>query len=137
MTGCRCSKQTAPTFWAAEGGPLPARRWDLIPVTPADLTLPSAPLIDVVVGQTCDHHRMLPRLHLTFQNGSPQFAEIRLRAFLLLLRDFVFCAVREEQTVKRKLAKKWSRYALADKQNYAETKMGGLASYTNLIICLE
>jgi hypothetical protein len=66
-------------------------------VTPADLTLPSAPLIDVVVGQTCDHHRMLPRLHLTFQNGSPQFAEIRLRAFLILFRDFVFCAVREEQ----------------------------------------
>jgi hypothetical protein len=51
--------------------------------------------------------------------------------------SFARC-VRSEQALKGKLAKKWSRYALADRQNcIAEATMGGLASYTNLLGCLE
>jgi hypothetical protein len=46
--------------------------------------------------------------------------------------------VSSEQAVKRQLGKKWSRFALADKQNCVrETTMGGLASYTNLYGCLQ
>lgn len=40
--------------------------------------------------------------------------------------------------MKRKLAKEWSGFASADKQNcVAEATMGGLASYTNLFGCLQ
>ena len=50
--------------------------------------------------------------------------------------SFAQC-VKSELAVKAKLAKEWSRYALADRQNcIAETTMGRLASYTNLIGCL-
>lgn len=51
--------------------------------------------------------------------------------------SFARC-VRSEQAVRRKLVKEWSRYALADRQHcVAETTMGGLASYTNLLGCLK
>jgi hypothetical protein len=51
--------------------------------------------------------------------------------------SFAQCA-RSEQAVRRQLVKKWSSFALADKQNcVAETTMGGLASYTNLYGCLQ
>ena len=51
--------------------------------------------------------------------------------------SFAKC-VKSEQAVRRKLVKEWSRYALADKQHcVAETTMGGLASYTNLLGCLK
>jgi hypothetical protein len=51
--------------------------------------------------------------------------------------SFAQC-VRSEQAVRRKLVKQWSSYALADRQNcVAETTMGGLASYTNLLGCLQ
>jgi hypothetical protein len=51
--------------------------------------------------------------------------------------SFARC-VRSEQAVRRKLAKEWSRYALADRQHcVAETTMGRLASYTNLLGCLQ
>jgi hypothetical protein len=46
--------------------------------------------------------------------------------------------VSSEQAVKRQLGKKWSSFALADKQSCVrETTMGGLASYTNLYGCLQ
>jgi hypothetical protein len=46
--------------------------------------------------------------------------------------------VRSEQALRRKLVRQWSRYAMADRQNcVAETTMGGLASYTNLLGCLQ
>jgi hypothetical protein len=46
--------------------------------------------------------------------------------------------MRSELALKGKLAKKWSKYALADRQNcIAESTMGGLASYTNLLGCLQ
>jgi hypothetical protein len=51
--------------------------------------------------------------------------------------SFARC-VRSERAVRRKLGKEWSRYALADRQHcVAETTMGGLASYTNLLGCLQ
>lgn len=51
--------------------------------------------------------------------------------------SFARC-IGSEQAVRRKLAKKWASYALADKQNcVAETTIGGLASYTNLYGCLQ
>jgi len=51
--------------------------------------------------------------------------------------SFAKC-VKSEQAVRRKLVKEWSRYALADRQHcVAETTMGGLASYTNLLGCLK
>jgi hypothetical protein len=51
--------------------------------------------------------------------------------------SFARC-VRSEHAVRRKLAKEWPSYALADRQNcVAETTMGGLASYTNLFGCLQ
>ena len=51
--------------------------------------------------------------------------------------SFARC-VRSEQAVRRKLAKDWSGYSLADRQHcVAETTMGGLASYTNLLGCLK
>ena len=51
--------------------------------------------------------------------------------------SFARC-VRSEQAMKRKLAKEWSGFASADKQNcVAEATMGGLASYTNLFGCLQ
>jgi hypothetical protein len=51
--------------------------------------------------------------------------------------SFAQC-VTSEQAVRRKLAKRWSKYALADRQTcVAETTMGGFASYTNLLGCLQ
>jgi hypothetical protein len=46
--------------------------------------------------------------------------------------------VRSEQAVRRRLVKTWSTYAPGDRQHcVAETTMGGLASYTNLLGCLR
>jgi hypothetical protein len=51
--------------------------------------------------------------------------------------SFARC-VSSEQAIRRRLVKEWSRYALADRQHcVAETTMGGLASYTNLLGCLR
>jgi hypothetical protein len=51
--------------------------------------------------------------------------------------SFARC-VKSEQAVRRKLVKVWSGYASADRQNcVAETTMGGLASYTNLLGCIQ
>jgi len=51
--------------------------------------------------------------------------------------SFAQC-VKSEQEVRGKIAEEWSRYALADRQTcIAETTMGGLASYTNLLGCLK
>lgn len=51
--------------------------------------------------------------------------------------SFTRC-VKSEQAVKARLAREWSKYALADRQKcIAETTMGGLASYTNLVGCLQ
>src|SRR5580693_8404110 len=51
--------------------------------------------------------------------------------------SFAKC-VRSEQSLRRKLVKEWPRYALADRQHcVAETTMGRLASYTNLLGCLK
>jgi hypothetical protein len=51
--------------------------------------------------------------------------------------SFARC-VKSEQAVKERIAMEWSKYALADRQQcIAETTMGGLASYTNLLGCLQ
>jgi hypothetical protein len=51
-----------------------------------------------------------------------------------LLRD----VVRSEQATRKRLIKTWFRYAAGDRQHCAaETTMGGLASYTNLLGRLE
>jgi hypothetical protein len=43
-----------------------------------------------------------------------------------------------EQAVRKRLVKAWSKYAPDDRQHcVAETTMGGLASYTNLLGCLK
>jgi hypothetical protein len=52
--------------------------------------------------------------------------------------DWFARCIRSEQAVRKRLVRKWSRYAVADKQNCtAETTMGGLASYTDLFSCLQ
>jgi hypothetical protein len=51
--------------------------------------------------------------------------------------SFARC-VRSEQATRKRLIKTWFRYAAGDRQHcVAETTMGGLASYTNLLGCLE
>ena len=51
--------------------------------------------------------------------------------------SFARC-VRSEQAVRKRLVKTWSKYASRDRQHcVAETTMGGLASYTNLLGCLQ
>ena len=51
--------------------------------------------------------------------------------------SFARC-IRSEQAVRKRLIKNWSTYAPADRQNcVAETTMGGLASYTNFLGCLQ
>ena len=51
--------------------------------------------------------------------------------------SFVRC-VRSEQAIKKRLVKAWRKYTPGDRQRcVAETTMGGSASYTNLIGCLE
>jgi hypothetical protein len=52
--------------------------------------------------------------------------------------DWFARCIRSEQAVRKRLVRKWSRYAVADKHNcIAETTMGGLASYTDLFGCLQ
>jgi hypothetical protein len=52
--------------------------------------------------------------------------------------DWFARCIRSEQTVRKRLVRKRSRYAFADKQNcIAETTTGGLASYTDLFSCLQ
>jgi hypothetical protein len=52
--------------------------------------------------------------------------------------DWFARCIRSEQAVRKRLVRKWSRYAVVDKQNCtAETTMGGLASYTDLFSCLQ
>jgi hypothetical protein len=51
--------------------------------------------------------------------------------------SFARC-VKSERAVRRRITEDWSRYAWADRQTcIAETTMGGLASYTNLLGCLR
>jgi hypothetical protein len=51
--------------------------------------------------------------------------------------SFARC-VRSEQALRKRLVKTWSKYAPGDRQHcVAETTMGGLASYTNLLGCLK
>jgi len=51
--------------------------------------------------------------------------------------SFARC-MRSEQAVRRRLVKAWSKYAPGDRQRcVAETTMGGLPSYTNLLGCLQ
>jgi hypothetical protein len=51
--------------------------------------------------------------------------------------SFAKC-VRSEQAIRKRLVKTWSKYAPDDRQDcMAETTMGGLASYTNLLGCLK
>jgi hypothetical protein len=51
--------------------------------------------------------------------------------------SFARC-VRSEQAIKKGLVKAWHKYAPGDRQRCAaETTMGGSASYTNLVGCLE
>ena len=51
--------------------------------------------------------------------------------------SFARC-VRSEQAVRKRLVKTWSKYASRDRQHcVAETTMGGLPSYTNLLGCLR
>jgi hypothetical protein len=51
--------------------------------------------------------------------------------------SFARC-IRSEQAVRRRLVKAWSTYSPGDRQRcLAETTMGGLPSYTNLLGCLK
>jgi hypothetical protein len=51
--------------------------------------------------------------------------------------SFARC-VRSEQATRKRLVRVWSEYAPGDRQHcVAETTMGGLASYTNLLGCLD
>ena len=51
--------------------------------------------------------------------------------------SFARC-VRSEQATRKTLIETWSKYAPHDRQHcVAETTMGGLASYTNLLGCLK
>ena len=51
--------------------------------------------------------------------------------------SFARC-VRSEQATRKRLVRMWSKYAPGDRQHcVAETTMGGLASYTNLLGCLN
>jgi hypothetical protein len=51
--------------------------------------------------------------------------------------SFARC-VRNEKATRKRLVGMWSRYAPGDRQHcVAETTMGGLASYTNLLGCLN
>jgi hypothetical protein len=51
--------------------------------------------------------------------------------------SFARC-VRSEKAVRRRIVQAWSTYAPGDRQNcVAETTMGGLPSYTNLLGCLQ
>jgi hypothetical protein len=51
--------------------------------------------------------------------------------------SFAQC-VRSEQAIKKRLVAAWLKYAPGERQRcMAETTMGGSASYTNLVGCLE
>jgi hypothetical protein len=51
--------------------------------------------------------------------------------------SFARC-VRSERATRQSLARTWSSYAPGDRQHcVAETTMGGLSSYTNLLGCLK
>jgi hypothetical protein len=51
--------------------------------------------------------------------------------------SFARC-VRNEQATRRRIVRTWSRYAPGDRQQcVAETTLGGLVSYTNLLGCLK
>ena len=46
--------------------------------------------------------------------------------------------VKSEQTIRKQLVITWNKYTLHDRQHcVAETTMGGLPSYTNLLGCLK
>jgi hypothetical protein len=51
--------------------------------------------------------------------------------------SFARC-VRSEHAIRQRLVRTWSSYAPGDRQHcVAETTMGGLSSYTNLLGCLK
>jgi hypothetical protein len=45
--------------------------------------------------------------------------------------------VESEQAMRRKLAGEWSTFSPAEKTNCIGSEMGGMASYTDLVSCLE
>jgi hypothetical protein len=52
--------------------------------------------------------------------------------------DLAFTAcVKNEQAMREKLAGEWSTFSRSEKANCIGEQMGGMASYTDLISCLE
>jgi hypothetical protein len=52
--------------------------------------------------------------------------------------DLAFArCVKSEQATRQKLVKEWSTFVPADKANCIGSERGGMASYTDLITCLE
>lgn len=52
--------------------------------------------------------------------------------------DLAFAqCVKSEQAMRKKLAGEWSTFLPAEKANCIGSEMGGMASYTDLISCLE
>jgi hypothetical protein len=45
--------------------------------------------------------------------------------------------VQSEQAMRRKLAGEWSTFLPSEKSNCIGEQMGGMASYTDLVSCLE
>jgi hypothetical protein len=52
--------------------------------------------------------------------------------------DLAFArCVKSEQAMRQKLSEEWSSFLPADKANCIGSEKGGLASYTDLVTCLE
>jgi hypothetical protein len=52
--------------------------------------------------------------------------------------DLAFArCVKSEQAMRQKLTDEWSSFVPADKANCIGSEQGGLASYTDLVTCLE
>ena len=45
--------------------------------------------------------------------------------------------IKSEQAMRQKLSDEWSTFAPADKTNCIGSERGGMASYTDLVTCLE
>ena len=52
--------------------------------------------------------------------------------------DLTFAAcVKNEQAMRQKLVREWSMFSRSEKSNCIGEQMGGMASYTDLVSCLE
>jgi hypothetical protein len=100
----------------------------LIPV----MTLALVAQLTVTIADNVPHFDLKPVCHGIAQQGG-----LDLEPGQGVRQDFVRC-IKSETAIRDRLVKQWPTFKASDKTNcIAESSAGGIASYTDLLTCLQ